>query len=591
MRHMTLLIIAFLVLSSNSLLTPSSNRPATQVNSNFASSNDGIANIQVTLPLVGPATNWATGNCVQNASLRAGLESTIAVDPKNADHLVGTANFIYQWAGPSFSASIGTIASLDGGRTWKRNLITGLDCTNPNFKSLLGVLNPSIAIDGSSNLYAGFLAVSAKSRPIYVTQSTDGGLTWTTSNQGKPVFDSGSSTTIGDRPTVMVDDYPSSPNYGTVYVVWGRLAIKGSAAIGDVMLSKSSDHGDNFSQAVLVSPQGNNSISYVNPVPAIGPDGTLYVSFASTSSSLLPAADSKKIVYVVRSQDGGRTFSAPIEVAETVQHGYVNTQFVSSVYQSIAVNPSNGHLLLAFQHAARVNSFRVGNITVTLASKTDILLYESTDGGRTWNKPLTVNDNPADENETAFQPTLAASPNGLVAVAFYDRRLPCPSSAWIMTNDTGKTNLCIDTALQIYNDKSELSAIGNNIRVTQYSWDPMNPGDMGGTEGLRALWFIGDYFGLTLTNETAYTSFTANFDLGQNPGQNPQVFVARVALNQTGIETQSQTGLSSQTASAVEQTSPLMEESGLIIAGILVVAAAALATWVGLKRRKRSVKQ
>ncbi len=158
-----------------------------------------------------------------------------------------------------------------------------------------------------------------------------------------------------------------------------------------------------------------------------------------------------------------------------------------------------------------------------------------------------------------------------------------------MTNDTGKTNLCIDTALQLYDDKSELSTTGNNIRVTEYSWDPMNPGDMGGTEGLRALWFIGDYFGLALANDTAYASFTANFDLGQNPGQNPQVFVARVALNQTGIETQSQTGLSSQTASTVEQTSPLVE-GGLIIASVLVVAAVALVIWIGLRRRKRSVK-
>ncbi len=305
----------------------------------------------------------------------------MAIDPKNADHLVDAANFIYQWTGPTFSASIGTISSTDGGQSWKRQLITAADCTKPNFKTLLGLLDPSIAIDESSNLYASFLAVSAKSRPIYVTQSRDGGLTWTISNHGNPIFDSGISTTVGNEPTVLVDNYASSPNYGTIYVVWERLSIKDSSAIGNVMLSRSSNNGDTFSQAVPVSPQGNASVSYVNPVPAIGPGGTLYVSFASAAGSLIPAANSKKIVYVVRSQNGGQTFSAPREVAETVQHGYVNTQFISNRYQAIAVNPSNGHLLLAFQHAADVESLPVGNITLTLATKTDILLYESADGG------------------------------------------------------------------------------------------------------------------------------------------------------------------------------------------------------------------
>lgn len=158
-----------------------------------------------------------------------------------------------------------------------------------------------------------------------------------------------------------------------------------------------------------------------------------------------------------------------------------------------------------------------------------------------------------------------------------------------MTNDTGKTNLCIDTALQLYTDKSELSPVGNNNRVTKYSWDPMNPGDMGGTQGLRALWFIGDYFGSALTNDTAYTSFTANFDLGQNPGQNPQVFIAHFTLNQTEGQTQSQTALRSQTASSVEQTSPLWQ-GGVTIVAVLIVAVAVLAAWIGVRRRKRSLK-
>jgi hypothetical protein len=103
----------------------------------------------------------------------------------------------------------------------------------------------------------------------------------------------------------------------------------------------------------------------------------------------------------------------------------------------------------------------------------------STDGGSTWSAPVTVNDNvdaagvPTDQ----FQPSVAAGPGGAVAVAFYDRRLPCPSDPSVLPADVGRANFCIDVSLQAYKDTgSGAVPVGGNARVTKFSWDPQQPG-------------------------------------------------------------------------------------------------------------------
>jgi hypothetical protein len=59
---------------------------------------------------------------------------------------------------------------------------------------------------------------------------------------------------------------------------------------------------------------------------------------------------------------------------------------------------------------------------------------QSTDDGLTWSAPVKVNDNVDAHGVPTgqFQPEVAAGPNGAVAVAFYDRRLPCPSTPSIL---------------------------------------------------------------------------------------------------------------------------------------------------------------
>src|SRR5437879_3723985 len=109
----------------------------------------------------------------------------------------------------------------------------------------------------------------------------------------------------------------------------------------------------------------------------------------------------------------------------------------------------------------------------------DVKFTQSTDRGLTWSAPVVVNDNidaagvPTDQ----FQPSIAAGPGGAVAVAFYDRRAACPSDPSVLAADVGLTNFCIDATIQAFKDRGRGAvAVGANRRVTQFTWDPEQPG-------------------------------------------------------------------------------------------------------------------
>jgi hypothetical protein len=114
-----------------------------------------------------------------------------------------------------------------------------------------------------------------------------------------------------------------------------------------------------------------------------------------------------------------------------------------------------------------------------------------------------------------------------VAVGFYDRRAACPNDKSIISQDVGRTNFCINVSVQVYKDTgSGAVPIGSNIRASNATWDPQQPGLLvnadGSTTDLQRLGglgqmacashndpcrlsFIGDYFGLAVSGSNIYT--------------------------------------------------------------------------------------
>ena len=148
---------------------------------------------------------------------------------------------------------------------------------------------------------------------------------------------------------------------------------------------------------------------------------------------------------------------------------YPNTRFRSGIVENFAASPD-------LSPTTSTSPARTGTRSLGQA---DVKFTQSTDGGVTWTTPVVVNDNvdapgaPTDQ----FQPSVAAGPNGAVAVAFYDRRLACPNDPSVLPADVGRTNFCIDTSLQAYKDSgSGAVPVGANVRISQFTWDPEQPG-------------------------------------------------------------------------------------------------------------------
>jgi len=128
-----------------------------------------------------------------------------------------------------------------------------------------------------------------------------------------------------DKQLMTVDNHVASPFQDRVYVTWTTFEASGTAYIYEAY---SSDFGETFSSPVLVS--GDSSLcgnTYHLPTPNgrcnenqfsqpfTGTDGALYVAYANFNNTVT-GTDNRNQVLLVRSTDGGQTFSAPVKVSD-----------------------------------------------------------------------------------------------------------------------------------------------------------------------------------------------------------------------------------------------------------------------------------
>jgi hypothetical protein len=493
----------------------------------------GVTNVQATYPINGGATD-KTGACVSNANYNNHhSESWIAVDPRDSNHLVGMSKFFYD--PQHYLFHLGAQVSRDGGLHWTNSIVPGFDCQSAPKNSWVDTTDPVLAFDSQGNVYSAMLPFSFKYNPdghqvwgvvpndaVFVVKSTDGGDHWSIANQGAAlaVYNSSGLGRTADKQWITVDSNATSPFANNIYVAWTVFA----GGTEELWFSRSTDGASHFTTPVKLTTPSNDGPFNTFIMMGTAPDGTLYAAYTSFPSSTRPAVDT----WVLNSTDGGEAFSPPSLAARFNAFplaALTNTTFRDGIANSFTVNPANGHLLLALE--------------VYNGTGIDVQITESLHGGAHWTQPAYVNDASTSNDRTdQFQPTVSASPSGTVAVAFYDRRLPCPSGdPAILKADWGRTNFCIDTSVQFYSDGAQgLQRIGDNIRVSTATWDPQNPGKttsqlprpFGPTSGLT---FIGDYFGLALTNTNAYVLSVSNADIDhQNPSHDQQEILGIVPL-------------------------------------------------------------
>ena len=233
---------------------------------------------------------------------------------------------------------------------------------------------------------------------------------------------------------------------------------------------------------------------------AVDAAGDVYVSIAGDH----PSPD-RKTIYVARSSDDGVTWSDFVPVAEATQIGACclpNTTFRDGILEHFAASPDYpGHLYTVWEDWD--------------GSQYDVKFSQSTDFGRSWSAPIVVNDNANRQASDQFQPQVAAGPGGAVAVNFYDRRATCPNDPSILPEHVGRrtsasTRHCRRSRTPVRaRCRSAATCACRSSRGT-----PSSPGDdrrdrpdgvRGAHRPVRPRAFIGDYFGLAISEDNVYT--------------------------------------------------------------------------------------
>ena len=477
-------------------------------------------------PVPSGSTVPSAGTCRQgeyNANLS---ESWLAVKPGTED-LVGTSKIFFEKYSTFYMFHLGAI-TMPGGTPPAKDSTTqvkGYDCVSTGTQAMppswTNNTDPNVAFDTKGRAYQVTLPFNAfwgnsKLHPdgaIDISYSDDLGKTWLKGNGGNDLEQSPNASAkqaghVEDKQWVAVNAMPNSKYRDHVYAMWSVF----NSNTTKIRIAVSDDRGKTFSKARTITAPSQTGPSNTFIYPSVDAAGDLYVAFAS-----FPINPNRGPVtlYVSRSIDDGVSFS-PFVAAATVgtlpAATLPNTTFRDGVTESFAASPTYpGHLYLTYEDWN--------------GTQMDVKFTQSTNFGKTWSDPKTVNDKDAAGTPTdQFQPSIAAGPGGAVAVAFYDRRKPCPNDPSVRPQDVGKTNFCIDTSLQVYKDNglSGATPVEMNHRISESTWDPMNPDQhVGGLPQMACaahtnadpdscpVAFIGDYFGLAISEKNVYALFVS----------------------------------------------------------------------------------
>ena len=412
----------------------------------------------LTSPLDGTSVGAPNVTVNQDRAIGIQNETAIAVDPNNPNRLIAGANdyVTLTWTctiGGTPCSAIGdgysgTYYSNDGGKTWccASNLDgSSLGTLIPGVEHLTGGQydaggDPSVAFESHGNAYFAGLGFDRAAPPNTVTVSkgtfdNQGKLTW---NPPAFVNQTNAPAIANDKEWIAVDSHASSPFRDRVYVTWTRFIFNphnGRYVQSPIAVAVSSDGGQSFTDPQLIV---GNVLYGQGSHPVVGPDGTVYVFW--DASTRLAALDS---IWVVKSTDGGRSWSKPVAISEIVDILPVaNTGFRVNSYPAGDVAP-NGDVYVTW---SSLLSDATGGLCPTRTNNgchATTLFSKSTDGGATWSAPavafplqdasnraavgypvtqpdgVTQLNAPAARRVDTFFPALKVSPNGRVYISAY----------------------------------------------------------------------------------------------------------------------------------------------------------------------------
>lgn len=314
--------------------------------------------------------------------------------------------------GSTFMKGIGAYVSRDGGRNWAPLPLPNSPTTAFDVMTAAG---PDGRLYVMSGVIGGaFAAQIWKDAPpkstIAFWSSADDGFTW-----DGPTSLTGSVDQDHMRMTV---DMSNGPTRGRIYLAWNDVADQFVQDQYEIFLQWSDDHGKTFTQPKLIATGTDGKLVATEPV--VLSDGTVLVTWYQYFNPLARKDNERMPMFVARSTDHGKTFGPAEKIFEFGPHVWRErvAEFSRAFSLPIVTADTSSQSRYRDQIYLTWDDVKGGAST--------IWFVRSADRGRTWSKPVRLNDNgPAPASgvkDYRMTPVVAVSPNGTVGVAWYDRR-------------------------------------------------------------------------------------------------------------------------------------------------------------------------
>lgn len=348
-------------------------------------------------------------------------EITAAINPIDSNNIIVSAININMNNEKKTDCPV--FFTKDFGKTWQKSTFSPKDLVEDE-ESLGTIGDPVIAFDKKGKTYfswiESYFGQGGYSLGVYWASSNDGGETWNVADDR--VAYSGSF--LADKPWIAIDR-SDGKNEGNVYISFTSIYIGDSDRNSDIMVISKGKDSEKFSDPVIITSAMNLQLTHFSQIETDS-KGNLHLVFFGTNNIV-------NSLYYSRSTDGGNSFSDPVKITNFIFDGSnlipgnrdnegIPGIFSNRLYpcHQLAVDKSgrstDGNIYLAWT---------ADGIEKNEGNGKDIYFTASGDEGKNWTAPKIINDDVLSHPETNYHqyyPSIDVTQNGIVALAWYDRR-------------------------------------------------------------------------------------------------------------------------------------------------------------------------
>ena len=350
---------------------------------------------------------------IQISNVSSPEEPSIQINPKNTNQVVAGANISSYYY------------SSDAGSTWTRGTLTN---------SSWGVWgDPCIIVDTNQNFYFFHLSNTPGQwiDRIVCQKSTNAGVSW--NNPG--------SYTYVNWPRQQdkewaITDFTHGSRGNWIYCSWTQFDDYGTSNPADssrILFARSTDAGITWTGVQRINKLSGNCVdgdyTVEGAVPAVGPNGEVYVAWAG------PQSTNNFKIFFDKSTDGGNTWLANDIIAANNPGGWDLGSGSASGYGILGIQRANGMPVTCCDLSnGPYNGYIYINYLDSVGTRDrDVMVVRSTNGGTTWSAPIRVNNDPPGAEQFFTWMTIDRA-TGVIYIVFYDRRNYYPPSTNTQTD-------------------------------------------------------------------------------------------------------------------------------------------------------------